>query len=109
MRDLIIYSFWNGIELSCGKFLGLVEFGIIYFVNGIIVIIGFDYIEELGVNVVYLLFIFDFGYIDEVEVFKNFNIENVFNWGYMLYYFNILEGFYFINLFDGNVRIYEFK
>ena len=42
-------------------------------------------------------------------MFKNPNTENVFNWGYMPYHFNTLEGSYSTNPFDGNVRIYEFK
>src|SRR5690606_31239154 len=69
-----------------------------------------DHIEELGVNAVHLLPIFDFGYIDEVALFKDpEGTTNKFNWGYMPYHFNTLEGSYSTNPFDGNVRIYEFK
>ncbi|ABX81281.1 pullulanase, surface-anchored protein [Acholeplasma laidlawii PG-8A] len=109
VRDLTTHSSWNGTESSRGKFLGLAESGTTYSANGTTVTTGLDHIEELGVNAVHLLPIFDFGYIDEVEVFKNPNTENVFNWGYMPYHFNTLEGSYSTNPFDGNVRIYEFK
>lgn len=110
VRDLTSHSSWNGSAAYRGKFLGMAETGTTYTQNGVTVTTGLDHIEELGVNAVHLLPIFDFGYIDEVEVFKNPNqTNNVFNWGYMPYHYNTLEGSYATNPFDGNVRIYEFK
>lgn len=109
VRDLTSHSSWEGTEKNRGKFLGLAETGTTYSSGGTTVTTGLDHIEELGVNAVHLLPIFDFGYIDEVEVFQNPNATNVFNWGYMPYHFNTLEGSYATNPFDGNVRIYEFK
>jgi len=109
VRDLTSHSSWQGTEANRGKFLGMAETGTTYSANGQTVTTGLDHIEELGVNAVHLLPIFDFGYIDEVEVFKNPNTQNIFNWGYMPYHFNTLEGSYATNPFDGNVRIYEFK
>lgn len=109
VRDLTSHSSWQGTEANRGKFLGMAETGTTYSANGITVSTGLDHIEELGVNAVHLLPIFDFGYIDEVEVFQNPNTQNIFNWGYMPYHFNTLEGSYATNPFDGNVRIYEFK
>ncbi|WP_051457514.1 type I pullulanase [Acholeplasma granularum] len=109
VRDLTSHSSWTGNETNRGKFLGLAESGTTYTKNDVTVTTGLDHIEELGVNAVHLLPIFDFGYLDEVEIFKNPNTKNVFNWGYMPYHFNTLEGSYSTNPFDGNVRINEFK
>lgn len=109
VRDLTSHSSWQGTESYRGKFLGLTETGTTYS-NGIdTVSTGLDHIEELGVNAVQLLPIFDFGYVDEVEVANNPNYQNVFNWGYMPYHFNTLEGSYASNPFDGKTRINEFK
>src|SRR5690606_6523204 len=48
-------------------------------------------------------------YVDEVQAFLNPNYSNIFNWGYMPYHYNVLEGSYSSNPFDGYVRMYEFK
>ncbi len=110
VRDLTTHSSWNGTNANRGKFLGLAESGTTYSSGGVTVTTGLDHIEELGVNAVHLLPIFDFGYVDEVAVFNNPDMVNgVFNWGYMPYHYNTLEGSYSTNPFDGNVRIYEFK
>ncbi len=109
VRDLTTHSSWNGNEAYRGKFLGLTQGGTTYTENGVTVSTGLDHIDELGVNAVQLLPIFDFGYIDEVEVFKNPLYPNTFNWGYMPYHFNTLQGSYSSNPFDGYVRMYEFK
>lgn len=110
VRDLTTHASWNGQASARGKFLGLAEPNTTYTADGITVTTGLDHIEELGVNAVHLLPIFDFGYVDEVAVFQDPNMVNgVFNWGYMPYHYNTLEGSYSTNPFDGNVRIYEFK
>lgn len=109
VRDLTSHSSWNGNNAYRGKFLGLSQTGTSYTQGNITVTTGLDHIEELGVNAVHLLPVFDFGYLDEVEIFHNPNTKNVFNWGYMPYHFNTLEGSYSTNPFDGNVRIYEFR
>jgi pullulanase len=109
VRDLTTHNTWNGTETYRGKFLGLTETDTTY-TDGInTVTTGLDHIEELGVNAVQLLPIFDFGYVDEVEVANNPSYTNVFNWGYMPYHFNTLEGSYATNPFDGQTRINEFK
>ncbi|BCR36445.1 type I pullulanase [Mariniplasma anaerobium] len=109
VRDLTTHESWNGTESYRGKFMGLTETGTTYSEDGVSVTTGLDHLAELGVNAVQLLPIFDFGYVDEVEVANNPNYQNLFNWGYMPYHFNTLEGSYATNPFDGQVRINEFK
>lgn len=110
VRDLTSHTSWIGNESYRGKFLGMSQTGTTYtHSNGVTVTTGLDHIIELGVNAVQLLPIFDFGYVDEVQVALNPNYQNVFNWGYMPYHFNTLEGSYSTNPFDGGVRINEFK
>ena len=63
---------------------------------------GFDHVKELGVNTVQILPLFDHTN-DEVK-------ENrVFNWGYNPLNYNVIEGSYSSNPYDGYVRIKEFK
>lgn len=109
VRDLTTHESWNGTESYRGKFMGLTETGTTYSEDGESVTTGLDHLVELGVNAVQLLPIFDFGYVDEVEVANNPDYQNLFNWGYMPYHFNTLEGSYATNPFDGQVRINEFK
>ena len=110
VRDLTTHSSWTGTESYRGKFLGLTERGTTFTgTNDVTVTTGLDHLIELGVNAVQLLPIFDFGFVDEVEVALNPSYLNVFNWGYMPYHFNTLEGSYATNPFDGRVRIEEFK
>ena len=64
---------------------------------------GLDYLKELGVNYVQLLPIFDFGSVDESSK------EDQFNWGYDPKNYNVPEGSYSSNPYDGSVRINEVK
>jgi len=109
VRDLTTHSSWNGHESYRGRFLGLTEKGTTFSKDGKTVTTGLDHIVELGVNAVQLLPIFDFGYVDEIEAYENPNYTKIFNWGYMPYHFNTLEGSYATNPFDGGTRINEFK
>ena len=109
VRDLTTHQSWNGNDSYRGKFLGLTQKGTTYSKDGVTVSTGLDHIVELGVNAVQLLPIFDFGYVSEVEAFQNPNYAKIFNWGYMPYHFNTLEGSYATNPFDGRTRIEEFK
>lgn len=109
VRDLTTHDSWNGTESYRGKFMGLTEKGTTYSEGSQTVTTGLDHLAELGVNAVQLLPIFDFGYVDEVEVANNSSYQNLFNWGYMPYHFNTLEGSYATNPFDGQTRINEFK
>ena len=62
-----------------------------------------DYLKELGVNYIQLLPIYDFGSIDES------GSPDQFNWGYDPKNYNVPEGSYSTNPYDGNVRINEVK
>ena len=100
VADVTSSSTWTGTEANRKKFLGLIEEGTTYSTNGYTVKTGFDHIKELGVNAVQLIPIFDQAN-DEV------NVE--FNWGYNPLNYNVIEGAYSSNPFDGYTRIREFK
>lgn len=103
VRDLTSHESWQGLEENRARFLGLIEQGTSY--NGVST--GFDHMVELGVTHVQLLPFFDFGYVDESRVDEEG--YNAFNWGYMPINFNVLEGSFSADPFDGNRRIEEFK
>ncbi|MGZ3754366.1 MAG: type I pullulanase [Mucilaginibacter sp.] len=84
-----------------GKFLGLTETGT-KSPQGEST--GLDHIAALGVTHVHLLPSFDFNSIDETRP-----QDNQYNWGYDPYNYNVPEGSYSTNPYDGNVRIKEFK
>ncbi|PKK85679.1 MAG: hypothetical protein CVV63_04970, partial [Tenericutes bacterium HGW-Tenericutes-8] len=92
VRDLTSHSSWTGSESYRGTFMGLTESGTTYTSGDTTVTTGLDHLEELGVTAVQLLPIFDFGYVDEIQEYSNPNYTNAFNWGYMPYNFNTLEG-----------------
>lgn len=62
-----------------------------------------NYLKQLGVTHVHLLPVYDFGSIDEASDLKDYN------WGYDPMNYNIPEGSYSTNPYDGRVRINEFK
>lgn len=63
-----------------------------------------DYLKKLGVTHVQLLPVYDYATIDETKL-----DEEQFNWGYDPKNYNVPEGSYSSNPYDGNVRIKEFK
>lgn len=65
---------------------------------------GIDYLKALGITHVHLLPAFDFGSVDEAD-----GGPDAFNWGYDPAGYNVPEGSYATNAFDGAVRIREFK
>ena len=85
-----------------GKYLAFTENGTTVNSGGVGTT-GIDYLKELGVNYVQLLPIFDFGSVDESSK------EDQFNWGYDPKNYNVPEGSYSSNPYDGNVRINEVK
>lgn len=88
-----------------GKFLGLAENGT-YIADGSEKIkTGLDHIKELGVTHLHLLPFYDYGSIDESLPYD----ENQYNWGYDPVNYNVPEGSYSTNPFDGDVRIKELK
>jgi pullulanase len=99
IRDISV-SPNSGIEHK-GKFLGLAETGT-KSPDGEPT--GLDHIKQLGVTHVHLLPCFDFNSIDETKP-----EANQYNWGYDPLNYNVPEGSYSTNPYDGNVRIKEFK
>ena len=75
-----------------GKFLGIVEGKPI------------EHLKELGITHVHLLPSFDYETIDESK-----ELENQYNWGYDPQNYNVPEGSYSTNAYDGKTRIREFK
>lgn len=84
-----------------GKFLGLTEEGT-KGPGGVST--GLDHIKEMGITHLHLLPSFDFRSIDETTL-----VENNFNWGYDPQHFNVPEGSYATDPYNGEVRITEFK
>ncbi|MFT5384794.1 MAG: pullulanase, partial [Saprospiraceae bacterium] len=99
VRDLTIHS--GSAFKNRGKFLGLTESGV---TNSQGLSAGLDHIKELGVTHVHLLPSYDFLSLDESKP-----EDNKYNWGYDPQNYNVPEGSYSTNPFDGNVRIREFK
>lgn len=83
-----------------GNFLGLTEKGT---KNAEGLSTGLDHLKELGVTHIHLLPCYDFNSIDET------NAEEKYNWGYDPLNYNVPEGSYSTNPYDGITRIKEFK
>ena len=65
---------------------------------------GFDHLKELGVTHIHLMPVFDYGSIDE-----RYDSPDNYNWGYDPKNYNVPEGSYSTNPYEGSVRISEFK
>ena len=98
VRDASI-SPTSGIK-NKGKFLGLTERGT---KNADGLSTGLDHIKELGVTHVHLLPSYDFNSVDETKP------DGKYNWGYDPLNYNVPEGSYSTNPYDGVTRIREFK
>lgn len=98
IRDVTIHP-QSGI-VNKGKFLGLTEVGT---KSPMGLPTGLDYIKNLGVTHVHLLPSFDFKSLDESKSTAQYN------WGYDPKNYNVPEGSYANNPYDGKVRINEFK
>lgn len=84
-----------------GKYLGLAETG----TRGPgAQATGLDHLRELGITHVHLLPAFDYRSVDETRL-----DEPQFNWGYDPLNYNVPEGSYATDPYDGAVRIREFK
>jgi pullulanase len=109
LTDIIIYETHirdisvdpNSGITNKGKFLGLTETGT-KSPDGKAT--GLDHIKELGVTHVHILPSFDFNSVDETKL-----DQKQYNWGYDPLNYNVPEGSYSTNPYDGNVRIKEFK
>lgn len=87
-----------------GKFLGLAETGTTVDGEGKIKS-GLDHIKDLGITHLHLLPFYDYATIDESKEYDS----KEYNWGYDPLNYNVPEGSYATNPFDGNVRIIELK
>ncbi len=99
IRDVSMHPS-SGIEQK-GKYLGMVERGT-KTPNGTPT--GIDHFMELGVTHVQILPMYDYNSIDETRL-----EDNVFNWGYDPKNYNVPEGSYASDPYDGNVRVMEMK
>ena len=99
VRDLSV-SPDSGIT-NKGKFLAFTERGT-KGPNGVAT--GVDHLVEMGITHLHLLPVFDFRSIDETKL-----EDNRFNWGYDPQHFNVPEGSYSTDPYNGEVRINEFK
>ena len=99
LRDISVHEN-SGIK-NKGKYLGLTETST-KTPDGLST--GLDHIKELGVTHVHLLPVFDFLSIDESNL-----DQHKYNWGYDPQNYNVPEGSYSTDPYDGRVRIREFK
>ena len=98
------YSQSSGIDAKYrGKFMAFTQTGTTLNGNGITKT-GIDHLKELGVTHVQILPMYDYASVDE----RNSDGE-VFNWGYDPKNYNVPEGSYSTNPYDGNVRVKELK
>ena len=88
-------------ETNRGKYLAFTETGT---TNSYGQTTGIDYLKDLGVTHVHLLPTFDYASVDETRL-----DEDQFNWGYDPQNFNLPEGSYSTDPYNGEVRVKEFK
>ncbi len=83
-----------------GKYLAFTETGL---KNSAGISVGVDYLKELGVSHIHLLPVYDYATVDESKP------DEQFNWGYDPKNYNVPEGSYSTDPYNGEVRIMEFK
>ena len=83
-----------------GKYLAFTETGL---VNEYGMSVGVDYLKQLGITHVHLLPVYDYATVDES------NPDAEFNWGYDPKNYNVPEGSYSTDPYNGEVRIREYK
>jgi len=100
--EVHVRDFSNKIEDSQykGKYLAFTETGL---VNEHGVSVGVDYLKELGITHVHLLPVYDYATVDESDP------NAPFNWGYDPKNYNVPEGSYSTDPYNGEVRIREYK
>ena len=100
--EIHVRDFSNTIKNSQykGKYLAFTEKGL---VNEHGVPVGIDYLKSLGVNFVHILPSYDYATVKEE------NPDSGFNWGYDPKNYNVPEGSYSTDPYNGEVRIKEYK
>ena len=83
-----------------GKYLAFTETGL---KNEHGVSVGIDYLKDLGITHVHLLPVYDYATVDESDPNAGFN------WGYDPKNYNVPEGSYSTDPYNGEVRIKEYK
>ena len=73
-------------------------------IKGTSITTGLDHLKELGITHIHLLPLFDYESIDE-----RYDSPDNYNWGYDPQNYNVPEGSYSTNPYEGAVRISEFK
>ena len=101
VRDLSIDDSSGVSEENKGKYLGVVETGTTT-ENGVST--GLDHMVDMGVTHVHLLPVYDYGSVKEDQL-----DTPQFNWGYDPVNFNVPEGSYSSDPYEGEVRVKEFK
>ena len=103
VRDLTSDASSGASSANVGKYLGVIESGT---TNSNGVATGLDHIVDLGVTHVHLLPVYDYGSVDETKLGTE---EQQFNWGYDPVNYNLPEGSYSSDPYNGEVRVKEFK
>ena len=98
IRDLTVNS--DGNIVNRGKYLGLAETGT---ANAQGIATGLDHLVDLGITHLHILPMYDFGSVDETSAI------NKYNWGYDPVNYNIPEGSYATDAYNGEVRVAEVK
>lgn len=86
---------------NAGKFLGIIESGT---KNSSGMATGLDYLKDLGITHLHLLPSYDYATVDESRL-----DTDQFNWGYDPKNYNVPEGSYSTDPYDGAVRVNEYK
>lgn len=100
IAELTCSDTWGGTPANAKLFNGFYESGTTYTKGSVTVKTGFDHIKELGVNAVQIIPFFDQA---------NDETHMTFNWGYNPLNYNVVEGGYSSDPYDGYVRIRELK
>lgn len=103
VRDFSVSQVSGISDAHKGKFLAFTEKGTTLGGQGEIPTCV-DYLKKLGVTHVQLLPVYDYATVDESNT-----ESDEYNWGYDPKNYNVPEGSYSTDPFDGNVRIREFK
>ena len=102
IRDLTKDEASGVIKALRGKYIGAVLEN--SKIKGTSITTGVDHLKELGITHIHLLPVFDYGSIDE-----RYDSPDNYNWGYDPQNYNVPEGSYSTNPYEGAVRISEFK
>ena len=100
--EVHVRDFSNTIASSAyrGKYLAFTETGL---TNAAGVPVGVDYLKDLGITHVHLQPVYDYATVNEASDAAQFN------WGYDPKNYNVPEGSYATDPYDGAVRVNEFK